>query len=274
MKKIALILLTLMFLLTGIIGCGDNEPEPEPLPTDPTPTALHAPTTMKITFTNDTRYNFQAIHISPVAVNTWGSDLLGNTAILKSDGGYIDLDVAIDGANSFDIKVIDEDRDEYIFERVPLLDGYTITISWNGGLMANIADQTGAHLINVPGTMRGMEGASDPGDQLDDFVPSYGFFIYNDSPYDITAILVGPSGGAADDDVNIITEILRGNDHIWIDGTGGLDAYEITEWTMFVIDIDNDKSIIYDVFNLWELKAVHINWDSSNNGYVKEFIYY
>ena len=196
------------------------------------------------------------------------------------------MDIPHQDISSFDIKIVDEDRDEYFFERVPLQNGYRVSISFgSGGLTADVTDKSGSSLTAV----RGALGNTDAGDGTT--VPpepeptpepapvpepvsrSFAFTVYNESSYDIFSIHMGPLTGSSENDVDMLPQILRAGDDIRISGEVAAGSSEITEWTLFITDTDGDKNASHATFNPWTLLYVNVTWDSSAGGYVCEFVY-
>jgi hypothetical protein len=289
-KRLFMVLLGIVMVF-AITSCEGSEPEPEPQPeprVEPdapaSPATPAAPTTAIITFVNDTIYNFQAIFISPIASNVWGSDLLGDTSILKSDGGQINLNIELHEANSFDMRIVDEDRDEYYFERVPLVDGYTVAITWDGGLSAVVADSAGTIISTVGGAMPGSGGDEEA--YVDDYEEPasagtghatngrFSFTMYNESSFTIYSIHIVPSGAVNMELFDFLPRTIPAGESFVLEGTIGDEYWNVTEWTLHVTDVDGDTSVLgHETFNVWEISYADIHWDSSQGGYVCEFVY-
>jgi len=276
MKKV--IALTLVLLLAlSVVACNDPPPVPTPEPSaDPTPAA---PATITIKFSNDTNYNFNRIYISPTASNEWGNELLGDTSILKSHGSF-DVRLQAYDFDNYDIKVIDEDNDEYIFTRVSLNDGYEVSIYFGSVLSADIFDRSGNEVGSVIGTLNGNEvGAGSDYDDDDYYEPyieqdvEYSFTVYNESAYEIVYIYLGTMSAVGFDDIDILPVRLAANSNIHLSGTIPAEFSGITDWSLYVIDADGDTSAFHDHFNLWTVSYVDIGWSGVLSGYESTFYY-
>jgi len=268
-RKIIVLMVALLLLLTACDFIG-RKPESTP---EPTPSA---PTIHTIKFNNDTAYNFNRIYISPTASEMWGDELLGSTSILKARGN-VEVTIPAYDFNNYDIQILDEDNDEYVFMYVTLQDGYTVSINFGDeGLAANIYDHLGIMVSTVFGTINSNDMQNDgflistTGYDTNGF---YSFTIYNESDYELYAIYVGPSDGDPEDDIDILPERVPGGNRYVVEGSPPEDLWAVTEWTFFVEDMDDDTSASYEVFNLWALNYVNITWDNAAGGYVAEFVY-
>ena len=99
------------------------------------------------------------------------------------------------------------------------------------------------------------------------------FRIYNESDYDIYAIHMGPLTGTAEDDVDILDYILASGDDVLITGSVSGHLTSITEWTLYITDVDDDTSSSFDVFNPFSLSYVDVIWDYDSAGYRCQFNY-
>lgn len=168
---------------------------------------------------NDTGgYDIYYVYISPSYSDSWGDDWLNSDEILPS-GSSVAFSVTND---EYDIRLVDEDDDEYIRYGVTI-DGY---YEWYVTL-----DDLGEYYVN---------GSSD-GDTVYGNAP---ITIYNDTGgYDIWYIYVNPSDYSDWGDDRLGSEILNsGYEYtVWVDGD---DYYDIqcededgdtyTFWEMWV----------------------------------------
>jgi len=114
MKKIAL---SVAILLAGIVG-------------------LQAQV-FDFKLTNDTGYNIINMYVSPSAADEWGDDVLGEDIL--EDGSYVDVSFPSDiemallafDVSEYDLKVIDEDGDEFVYTALKLAELYEITLTIN-----------------------------------------------------------------------------------------------------------------------------------------------
>ncbi len=280
MKKIVCAVLMMALLLAGCGGQKDafaSGLAPKEAP------ASTAPTEFSITFSNASGYIFNEIYISPTASNDWGQELLGSTSVLKANGS-LDVTVPAYDYDSYDIRVVDEDSDEYTFTRVPLQDGSEVAIYFGDqGLAADVADAGGTLTATVVGNLNG-GGTAAPAETPTDAAPTvtgtgndtngqYSFTVYNESSYDIYAIYMGVSNATASQDLDILPQILPAGESIELVGLASQGDWMNTEWTLNVVDVDGDESLSFDSFNPWLVSYINITWDSNNGGYLCEFVY-
>ena len=242
------------------------------------------PSTLDITFSNGSNYIFNEIYISPTAANDWGSELLGSTSVLKSNGS-IDVEIPAYDFDNYDIRIIDEDRDEYSFQRIPLQDGCEVAIYFGDiGLAVDVYNQRNELLVTAAGVLNGGDGAV-IGDGRGDFVEEvlvgagydsegyFSFAVYNETSYTIVAIYMGLAEGYSAEEFDVLPGLLYANDSVHIENTIIEEFWGEYYWTLYVVDDEGDTSVNRDVFDPWSLSYVDINWDSGGGGYVCEFNY-
>lgn len=289
MKKAIGIVLAAVLMLAGC-GGGASSQAPSSAPARPAPasTAPAKPTNLTITFSNASDYIFNEIYISPTASNDWGSDLLGSTSVLKSNGS-LDVEVQAYDFDSYDILVVDEDKDEYYFSRVPMQDRCEVAIYFGDeGLAADVYDKSGTALATVAGSLGGSEGGGDSGgggqaapepQQVEatgtgyDTNGQYTFTVYNESDYDIYAIHMGVANASAGSDIDILPQILPAHESIELKGMASQGDWLNTDWTLYITDVDGDSSASFDSFNPWTVSYVDVYWDSTAFGYTCDFVY-
>ncbi len=261
MKKSFVVLLGLILAAGMLAGCGPKE--------------TAGPANFNVTVTNSSGYIFNELYVSPTAANSWGDDHLGSTSVLKNNGSFtITLDKY--DFDNFDIKVLDEDGDTYIFSRVPLAEGVEVAISFSDGLIATVTGADRAQ-STVSGTLNSGDSGdvadqSDPDDTVD-MSGEFSFTIYNESDYEVYAVYMMPAYTDGDG-VDILPSTLgAGESYTFTASVAGTDYEGIEDWTLQVVDVDNDVSAFYEVFNPWLLNYVDITWDSANGGYACEFNY-
>ncbi len=101
---------------------------------------MFAQTVYDFTLVNKTGYEILYVYVSPSDDAEWGDDVLGseetianNTRrLIQFDETYAEV-LNDFGVNNFDIKAVDEDGDEMIFENIPLKRVNTIELSWRNG---------------------------------------------------------------------------------------------------------------------------------------------
>ncbi len=270
-KRLIALLLCLLLAGSVLSACQPKETGKDPVGENTQPPAQE--TTFKVTVVNQSGYIFNELYVSPIAENAWGADHLGSTNILKNNGSY-EITLEKYSFDNFDIKVLDEDGDTYVFTYVPLKAGTQVTISFEDGLVANVLGADGAEAA-VAGTL-GSDSGSDPGDtgDVEDYTTEpFVFTIYNESSYDIYAIYMMPAYTDGEG-VDILPSVLAaGENYTFEASVAGTDYEGITDWTLRVVDVDGDESASYDVFDPWLLNYVDITWDSSVGGYACGFVY-
>ncbi|MDL2293140.1 hypothetical protein LJC60_00750 [Ruminococcaceae bacterium OttesenSCG-928-D13] len=285
MKKrlftLTLCLLTALMMLAGC-GGGDSSSQPRPAASTATPEPSRS-SSMKVTVTNDSSYTFNELYVSSTASSSWGTDHLGSTSILKKNGSF-DISLEVYDFDNYDIRVVDEDDDIYIFKYVTLQNGTEVVIYFDNGLMADIYHADGTSEV-ITGTFEsGSEGGDDyvEDDYVDDTPAvvdgytsngAFSFNVYNESSYDIYALYIGVLNASSEHDIDLLPAILPAGDSTTVSGGASRGDWENTEWTLYVKDVDGDTSASFDVFNPWTLSYVDIYWDSSNGGYVCDFYY-
>jgi len=272
-KSIALTVILLMIMTLS--GCADETPEI---------------TTFEISFENNTNYDFHNIFISPTASDVWGHDILGSTNILKNNSSFnITLDIS--ESDIFDIRIIDNEQDEYIFLRVPLNEGTELSVYFDDGIKLSISGASRTETI-ISGELNITNADTEDEDDEDIYeeddsiievtpVPdeieprSFDFTIYNESAYEITQIFIffDADEGVGD---NLVSGVLS-PDGGSIQVTGAIDdsRAEIDWWFLIVIDVDGDGNAnANDIFDPWNLNYLNIRWDSGLDGYIFEFVYH
>lgn len=253
MKKVFALLLCLILAAASLAGCGDTSANKG---------------AFGVTVTNSSGYTFNELYVSASAANEWGEDHLGSTNILKNNGSF-DISLTKYEYSNYDIKVVDEDGDVYVFSYVSLTDGTTVAISFDDGLIATITGKDGAE-STVAGTLNGEGGGSGGGEETP---TEFAFTIYNESAYDIYAIYMAPAYTDGDG-VDVLPAVLASGASQDVEGSvAGTDYEGITEWTLYVVDVDDDASASYDVFDPFLLSYVNVTWDSAAGGYTCEFVY-
>lgn len=281
-------ILLALVLLAGCNRGGDSSsaaaPASAPAAAEGASAAAPAPTgggNISVTVSNYTDYNFNELYVTPTASTEWGEDHLGSTNILKKNGSF-DISLAKYEFNTYDIHIIDEDGDEYLFSRVPLDNGSEVQISFE-------ADGLVATSIMPDGTMEAVYGAlsgsEDGGGETNqaavpentdtgfDTNGEFTFTVYNESDYDIYAIYIGVSTASAADDIDVLPAILPAHQSTDITAHASSGDWTNTEWTMYIQDVDGDTSASMDAFNPWTLAYVDITWNSDAGGYSCAFYY-
>ena len=270
-KKLVAGMMCLVLLLSFMTACGKSDPPP--VETASPPTSSPEVVTSKnfdIQFRNSSDYIFNEIYVSPAADSEWGPDHLGSTSILKK-GGVFTITLEKYDFENYDILVVDEDLDEYLFNYVKLSEGCEVEITFDGGLSAIVTATNGTSTI-VSGELSSASsgtGTSTPGAATN----RMSFTIYNESPYDIYAVYIKPAN-SNEEFVDILPYILTPDGYSYNVELFYDDAHKnITEWTMEVEDTDGDDTTYLENFNPWTLSYVDINWESSTSGYNLDFKY-
>ncbi|MDL2219830.1 hypothetical protein LJC04_05840, partial [Ruminococcaceae bacterium OttesenSCG-928-O06] len=105
-RKLLAPLLCIVLIGALLAGCGGDD----------------APKTFSVTVENSTIYAFNELYVSATASDNWGSDHLGSTNILKANGSY-DITLEKYDYENYDVLIVDEDGDEYLFRYVTLTEG-------------------------------------------------------------------------------------------------------------------------------------------------------
>lgn len=262
MKKALITTLLLAVLAAALLGCG------APAQESATPPPQESKT-LRITVTNASDYVFNELYITPTSQSDWGQDHLGSTSILKKNGSF-DVTLAKYDFENYDIRIVDQDEDVYLFKYVPLNEGSKVAISFGDGLIAEVTGADGSSQT-VGGELVSGSG-DDSGGDYDYTMEDFAFNIYNESEYSIYAVYMYPAYTDGDG-VDVLPTVLESGDSQYVTGSVvGTDYEGITEWVLHVVDVDGDASISYDVFDPWNISYVDVTWDSSVGGYVCDFV--
>lgn len=271
---------TLAMLLAAALftACGAK-----PAPASSAPVRAAAPSTMNIVVTNSSDYHFNELYITPTAAPDWGADLLGSTSILKK-GGSVAVTLDAYDFNTYDLRVVDEDDEVYLFQRIPLNEGSEIAIGFgNEGLQADVTTDgatesflgaldgggdTGAG--QAPAAAAAAPTVTGTGNDTNGLME---FEVYNESDYDIYALNVGVANASAEHDLDLLPAILPAHSSTTVSAVASQGDWLNTEWTMYVVDVDGDTSASFESFNPWLLSYVDIQWDNNAGGYVCTFGY-
>ncbi|MDR0851575.1 MAG: hypothetical protein LBN36_03695 [Clostridiales Family XIII bacterium] len=281
-KKIFLAL-TIVLIMSLLPGCGLVDSIRGMLPGQSVSTTSESDdedededATISVTLYNYTDYDFQELYYSPVDEDDWSQIRLGRERILESYSS-IDIDLPDLAGHLYDIKIVDEDYDDYEFTEVKLKNRTELTITFDGSLMATSVFRNGDEeyvygTLNGESTQYSSGGSSSSGSYGD--ADYYGFDIYNESDYEIYSIMIGPSAGAASGDIDVLPSTLASWDSYYVSGYAsdyGWDGDD--EWTIYVTDVDGDTSLAYDNFNPYTVLWIDIHWDDAQGGYVSEATY-
>lgn len=277
-KRMTILALCLLLTIGLLAGCKPSggqgtqaiAPTNTPVPADEvevTKQPQQQSGTLSITINNATSVTFNELYISPTASNDWGTDHLGSTNILKSNGSF-DVSLAKYEFENYDIRVVDADSDTYTFKYVPLVNGASVEIYYTD-MAGYVAD-----IVNPDGSTTQVENELDSDPDPNDVIPDYTkktfeFTVFNESAYQINYIYMEPAY-AEGEPTDILPSVLPGGENYTYRGQfpGGTD---ILEWRLYVVDEDGDTSASYDVFDPWSLDYVDIAWDNSAQGYVCYF---
>ena len=73
-----------------------------------------------VTIVNNTGYTIYYMYVSPSSDDNWGSDCLGDAVLYDGSSFKVKLPYRLNQENCYDIKLVDEDDDEYIKMNVVL----------------------------------------------------------------------------------------------------------------------------------------------------------
>lgn len=214
MKRLLTCLLVFILLQT-MTACKPQAPATADQPPVVSPDSQ----TLQVTVENQSSFIFNALYVSPTAANDWGRDHLGSTNILKS-GGSFDITLEKYQYANYDIRIIDEEKDTYLFTYVPLIAGSVVTISFGEtDLIASVL-APGGEEETIIGELQLASSGSDgenSGEYTDDssdytedssiYDEDFSFTIYNESDYDIIAIYLSPET-STEDSVDVLPAIM------------------------------------------------------------------
>ena len=111
MKWVKMLTLIISVLMMGFLACGDDNPA--------------SSGTVTLTIMNGLgSFTIYYVYVSPSGSNSWGSDRLGTGNVLRpGDSGTLEL-----STGTYDIKIVDEDGDEYFRWDLKLNSDYTWTV--------------------------------------------------------------------------------------------------------------------------------------------------
>ena len=108
MKLVRILTLIFSVFLMGFLACGDDNPA--------------SSGTITLTIVNDLGlYTIHYVYVSSSGSNSWGSDRLGAVNVLDP-GESVTLELP---TGTYDIKIVDEDGDEYFRWNLELKSDYT-----------------------------------------------------------------------------------------------------------------------------------------------------
>ncbi|MDL2214447.1 hypothetical protein LJB76_02660 [Clostridia bacterium OttesenSCG-928-O13] len=82
---------------------------------------------------NSTGVDIHELYISPTESEDWEEDVLGDDVFAADDTWEVTFDVVTTDGYTWDIKVVDEDEDEYIFEELALSGISKIELAFKNG---------------------------------------------------------------------------------------------------------------------------------------------
>lgn len=94
--------------------------------------AVAQPRVLDFRLVNDTGFAIVYLYVSPTKSDVWGEDVLG-VDILR-DEQAVDIEFSREETTClWDIKIIDEEEDEVVWERFNLCEAVEITLRWENG---------------------------------------------------------------------------------------------------------------------------------------------
>lgn len=199
-RKLTASLTGFVMLALLLSGCGGSPPAPSSSGAQ----EEKKPAGLSVTVVNSSGYMFNELYVSATDSYEWGDDLLGSTSVLKKGGSY-DITLPAHDSGSYDIRVVDEDDEIYLFEQVPLKNRCTVDIVWEDELGAWVSYGQGEDAY-VAGYVED-RSAYDRDDDTDDQKSveyeiigvfeeplgySFGFDLYNDTSFGIAAVYLVP----------------------------------------------------------------------------------
>lgn len=112
MKWVKMLTLIISVLMMGFLACGDDNPASSSGP-------------VILTIINGLgSFTIYYVYVSPSGSDSWGSDRLGTANVLgPGESGTLELSKGV-----YDIKIVDEDGDEYFRWNLQLNNDYTWTV--------------------------------------------------------------------------------------------------------------------------------------------------
>ena len=84
------------------------------------------------TLVNETGITIEELYISPAKADNWQEDVLGDEAL--PDGGSVEVGFPVDDNHCrWDLKIIDGDKDEVVWNNLDLCKISKITLFWENG---------------------------------------------------------------------------------------------------------------------------------------------
>ena len=169
----------------------------------------------QINIRNNTGYDIYSAFVSPDGSNGWGEDVLGNGVL--EDGEQFSVELNGYDSSVFDVKLVDEDGDVYLFENVDVL---------FEDIVANID-----HL--EPGLNESISTGSFEG-YID---------VTNDTGYDIYYLYVSHEDSSSWGEDVLGSEILPSGESFWVD----LDNYPSSIFNVRAQDLDGDTYTVNSI---------------------------
>lgn len=237
MKKTGTLILVLILALSILAGCGGDGGNGGGGKEDENKESSNpAPTTLSIKVSNSSGYIFNELYVTPTADSQWGNDHLGSTSILKSGGSY-DIKLQAYEFNTYDVRVVDEDEDVYLFERVSLENNCELEIVWEGGPGAYVYGSEDSFYEGK------LEGGSDPVYSEDPGLGWLDLTLTNDSTWTFTEVYLYESGS-----YDIGYNHIDAGGPLYGDETTGLGVDDYVYFDIDLVDEDGDVWYFTDVY--------------------------
>lgn len=168
-----------------------------------------------INIRNNTGYDIYYAYVSPEFSDEWGEDVLGSEIV--EDGEEFQVELNGYDSSVFDVKLVDEDGDLYLFMGVDAL------------------------FEDIVATINHLDSSLNESLATDDF---YGYIdVTNSTGYDIYYLYVSHEDSDSWGEDVLGSEILPSGDSFWVD----LDGYSSSIFDVKAEDEDGDTYTVYSI---------------------------
>lgn len=140
MKKIFALLAIMTLCLTVLTACGGDEPASTVFSSTTEPAAVSSKSVKEeseeeyynqdLDITNGTGVAILEMYISPADDEYWGEDMLGGDVFPTDETMHFSTELVGTVDATWDIKIVDEDGDEVVFEGVDFSSSVELVLHW------------------------------------------------------------------------------------------------------------------------------------------------